>query len=209
MLDRLESAQRFGAVAFLGVKLGQCRRSAHFAGGANFLDGQFFQRSNRVVGLACRFKSFGLEKQGLFTQLGIVLQRRHLRRRIREILAEQIRLGDGEGGAARVSPFREFRLVVFEGDDRLGIVAGIKISGANGVKNWLNLRRHFHSGDERFEICRGLGVMAGLEFRHRLAVGGRKIAIVLARGRRDRHDRAQRRGKGARAPNGGVHGRAI
>ena len=59
-------------------------------------------------------------------------------------------------------PFREFPQIVFEGDDRLGIVAGIKISGANGVKNWLNLRRYFHSGDDRFEICRGLGVIAGL-----------------------------------------------
>ena len=87
-MDRLESAQRFGAVAFLGVKLGQRRRAAHCVGRANFVTGQFFQRSNRVVGLACRFKSFGLEKQGLLAQLGIVLQRRHLRRRIREILAE-------------------------------------------------------------------------------------------------------------------------
>ena len=104
---------------------------------------------------------------------------------------------------------REFCLIVFEGDDRLGIVAGVEISGADGVKNWLDLRRHFHSGDERFEIRRGLGVIAGLEFRHRLAVGGREIAIVLARSGRDRHDRAKRRGKDARAPNGGVHGHGI
>ena len=99
-MDRLERAERFGAVAFLRVKLGQHRRAAHRIGGANFLAGQFFQSANRVVVLACGFKSFGLEKQGLFAQLGIVLQRRHLRRRILEILAEQIGLGDGEGGAA-------------------------------------------------------------------------------------------------------------
>ena len=85
-------------------------------------------------------------------------------------------------------PFREFRLVVFEGDDRFGIVAGIKISGANGVKNWLNLRRHVYAGDERFEIRCGLGVMPGLEFRPGLAVGGREIMIALTRGGRYRHD---------------------
>ncbi len=107
-----------------------------------------------------------------------------------------------------VLPFGEFRLVVFEGGDRLGIVAGIKIGGADGVKNWLDLRRHFDAGDERFEIRRGLGVIAGLEFRHRLAVGGREIATVLARGGRDA-DRAKRRGKGARAPNGGFMARNI
>ena len=83
---------------------------------------------------------------------------------------------------------REFCLIDFEGDDRLGIIASVEISGADGVKNWLNLRCRFHSSDERFEICRGLGVIAGLEFRHRLAVGNCKIAITLARGRRDRHD---------------------
>ena len=104
---------------------------------------------------------------------------------------------------------REFCLIDFEGDDRLGIIASVEISGADGVKNWLDLCRHFHSGEERFEIRRGLDIVASLEFRHCPAVGGREIAIALARSGRDRHDRAKRRGKGARAPNGGVHGHGI
>ena len=56
----------------------------------------------------------------------------------------------------------EFCLIDFEGNDRFGIVAGVEISGADGVKNWLDLCRHFHSGEERFEIRRGLGVIASL-----------------------------------------------
>ena len=119
LVDRLERAQRFGAVAFLGVELGQHRRAAHRVGGANFLAGQFFQRANRVVGFACRFKSFRFEKQGLFAHLRIVLQRRHLGRGRLEVFAEKIRLGDGESGSARVRALREFRPVNLESGDRL------------------------------------------------------------------------------------------
>ena len=181
LVDRLERAERFGAVAFLSVKLGQHRRAAHRIGRPNFFAGQFFQRANRFVVLARCFEGFGFEKERLLAQLRIVFQRGHLRGGVLEILAQQIRLRDRKRDAAGVRAFGKFRLVVFEGGDRLRVIAGVEISGADRVKNRLDLRRHFDARDERFQVGRGLGEIAGLKFHHRLAVGGGEIGLAPRR----------------------------
>ena len=209
LVNGLEHEERFGAVAFLGVKLGQHRRAPHRVRGLDFLAGQLFEGANRLVVFVLGFAGFRFEEKCLLAQLRIIFQGRHLRRRFPEIFAQQVRLRDRESDFAGARAFGEFRLIIFEGRDRFRVIAGVEPGGADRVKNRLELGRHFDARDQRLECSRGLGEIAGLKFRHRLTVRDHEVAIVLARCGRDRPGSAKRRRKDARAPNWGVHGRRI
>ena len=189
LVNRLEGFERLGAVAFLGVKLGQHGRAAHRVIRPNFGADQFFQGADGLVVLVLGLERFCLEKERLLAQLRVVFQRRHLRGGVLEVFAQEVRLRDRESDAGGMSAFGEFSLIVLEGGDGFRVVLGVEVSAADRVENRLDLRRHFDARDERFQRVRGLGEIAGLEFGHRLTVGrgeiGGRVLGGEAQGERD------------------------